>query len=74
MKSGKFLCENFLKKPTSNTSNFSEILWILTRERFPPRSLIKRVLKRIKYIGLDIRRLKKTDQKTCPASSPYGTQ
>merc|ERR1711997_1252938 len=45
----------------------SEILWILTRPRFPSKYLIDHLYKKIRRLGLDTRRLRRTDQKTCPA-------
>jgi len=65
--------DNFTIIYTCNDYGFikSEILWILTRERFPDRYLIKSLLKKIRKLGLDTRRLKKTDQKNCPNNS-YG--
>eukprot|EP00095_Tigriopus_kingsejongensis_P004038 maker-scaffold5_size1054832-snap-gene-5.9 protein:Tk04038 transcript:maker-scaffold5_size1054832-snap-gene-5.9-mRNA-1 annotation:"AGAP009281-PA" len=44
----------------------SEILWILTRERFPSQRLIQEVISKIKRAGLDPTRLRKTDQNSCP--------
>ena len=46
---------------------FPEILWILTRPRFPSKYLIDHLYKKIRRLGLDTRRLRRTDQKTCPA-------
>ena len=44
----------------------SEFLWILTRQQFPDRNLIRRLYHKIQNLGLDTRRLRVTDQKTCP--------
>ena len=46
---------------------FLEIMWILTRQQFPSPYLIKNIKKRIRALGLDTRRLRKTNQKSCPA-------
>merc|ERR1712223_410936 len=61
--------DNFSIVYSCNNYGFlkSEILWILTRKRFPARPLISHLLRKIRGLGLDTRRLKKTDQKTCPA-------
>ena len=48
---------------------FSEFLWILTRQQFPDRHLVDGLYKKIRYLGLDTRRLKVTDQKSCPNPS-----
>lgn len=44
----------------------SEILWILTRQRFPDRNLIQSIKEKIRRSGIDTKRLRRTDQKTCP--------
>ena len=49
------------------SGSVSEILWILTRQQFPPKRLLHDIYKKIKSIGLDTRRLRKTTQKGCPA-------
>ena len=45
----------------------SELLWILTREKNPPSSVINRAMAIIRANGIDTRRLKKTRQTNCPA-------
>jgi len=45
----------------------SEILWVLTRKQFPGKELIEYIYNKIKYLGLNTRRLRKTVQKGCPA-------
>ncbi|XP_037072578.1 apolipoprotein D-like [Pollicipes pollicipes] len=44
----------------------AQILWILTRERFPDPYLIKDVRRKIRRYGLDPSKLQRTDQKNCP--------
>jgi hypothetical protein len=49
-----------------------EFLWILTRKQFPDPYLIQNLYKKIRHLGLDTKRLKRTDQKNCPNwASPY---
>ena len=45
----------------------SELLWVLTRKQFPGKELIEYIYNKIKYLGLNTRRLRKTVQKGCPA-------
>eukprot|EP00094_Tigriopus_californicus_P008403 TCALIF_08097-PA protein Name:"Similar to APOD Apolipoprotein D (Cavia porcellus)" AED:0.13 eAED:0.13 QI:0/0.8/0.66/0.83/1/1/6/104/215 len=44
----------------------SEVLFILTRERFPNPKLIQSVRQKIRKAGLDPTRLRRTNQKSCP--------
>ena len=41
---------------------FSEVIWIYTRDKKPPRSVLKRAYKSLKVLGLSGWKLKKTDQ------------
>jgi len=47
-------------------------MFILTREPFPDPYLIKRLYGQIKFFGLNTRRLKKIDQRSCPTGGGYG--
>ena len=40
-------------------------MWVLTRQRFPDPGLIRKIYSKIRFLGLDTRRLKKTEQKNC---------
>lgn len=46
--------------------SIAEVLFVLTRERFPDPKLIDSVLQKIRKAGLDPSRLRKTNQKSCP--------
>ena len=46
----------------------SEFLWILTRERNPPTSVIEQATQIIQSQGIDTKRLKITRQTDCPAA------
>jgi len=59
-----WFCENRL-----NSLVNTQMMWILTRERFPSSATIKKARKIVKDRGLNWRKLKVTPQrKTCPAA------
>ena len=61
--------DNFTIIYSCNNYGFlkSELLWILTRQRFPGKLLINHLMQKIRKLGLNTSRLKRTDQKTCGA-------